>query len=201
MSTHRGWSLCLALLLFALAGCAKETVPTQSSAPPSPAPPVVAAPPERPTPPPPPPGPAPAVTAPVPPPPAAAAPPSSQPPRPTSQDFVEEPALKDVLFDSGHTEIGRQGLVIMKANAVWLTDHADRLVLIEGYSDYQGTPEANKVAGEKRAAAAKDYLVKAGIRETRIQTVSYGSEHPICPQKTAACAARNRRVHFLVKPQ
>ena len=201
MSIHRGWQLCLALLLFALAGCAKETVPIQSSAPPSPAPPpVVAAPPERPTPPPPPP-PAPAGTTPAPPPPSAAAPPSSQPPRPKSQEFAEEPALKDVLFDSGHTEIGRQGLVIMKANAAWLTNHPDRSVLIEGHSDYQGTPEANKVAGEKRAMAAKDYLVKAGINETRIQTVSYGSDRPVCTQKTTACAARNRRVHFLVKPQ
>jgi outer membrane protein OmpA-like peptidoglycan-associated protein len=187
------------LLVFAFAGCAKETVPIESSAPPSAAPPVVAAPPERPTPPPPPPGPA--VIAPAPPPPAAAARPSSQPPRPASQEFVEEPALKDVLFDPGHTEIGRQGLVIMKANAVWLTGHADRLVLIEGHSDYLGTPEANKIAGEKRATAAKDYLVKAGITQTRIQIVSYGSDRPVCPQKTAACAARNRRVHFLVKPQ
>ena len=65
----------------------------------------------------------------------------------------------------------------------------------------QGTPEANKVAGEQRATAAKDYLVKAGVTETRIQIVSYGSDRPVCPQKTAACAARNRRVHFLVKPQ
>jgi peptidoglycan-associated lipoprotein len=198
MSTRRGWSLGLALLLFTLAGCAKQTVPIESAAPPtSPAPPpAAAAPPERPTPPPPP-----AVVAPTPPPPPAAARAPGEPPRTSSQGFVEEPALKDVLFDSGHTEIGRQGLVIMKANAVWLTDHADRLVLIEGHSDYQGTPEANKVAGGKRATAAKDYLVKAGVSQTRIQTVSYGSDRPVCTQKTAACAARNRRVHFLVKPQ
>jgi len=194
MSTRRGWSLGLALLLFTLAGCAKQTVPIESAAPTSPAPP--AAPPERPTPPPPPPA-----VAPTPPPPPAAARAPGEPSRTSSQNFVEEPALKDVLFDSGHTEIGRQGLVIMKANAVWLTDHADRLVLIEGHSDYQGTPEANKLAGEKRATAAKDYLVKAGVSETRIQTVSYGSERPVCAQKTPACAARNRRVHFLVKLQ
>ena len=196
MSTRRGWSLGLALLLFTLAGCAKQTVPIESAAPPaSPAPPpAAAAPPERPTPPPP-------VVAPTPPPPLAAAPAPSAPPRASSQGFVEEPALKDVLFDAGHTDIGRQGLVIMKANAGWLTEHADRLVLIEGHSDYQGTAEANKVVGERRATAAKDYLVKAGVSETRIQTVSYGSERPVCTQKTAACAARNRRVHFLVKPQ
>jgi peptidoglycan-associated lipoprotein len=198
MSTRRGWSLGLALLLFTLAGCAKQTVPIESAAPPtSPAPPpAAAAPPERPTPPSPPP-----VGAPTPPPPPAAAPARSEPPRTSSQDFVAEPALKDVLFDPGHTDIGRQGLLLMKSNAGWLTEHANRLVLIEGHSDSQGTPEANKVVGEKRATAAKDYLVRAGISETRIQTVSYGSDRPVCTQKTAACAARNRRVHFLVKPQ
>jgi len=200
MSTYRGWSLCLVLLLFALAGCAKETVTTQSAEPSAP-PPSAAAPPERPaTPPPPPPRPGPVVAAPSSPQPAAPTPSPSGPSK-ASQDFVEEPALKDVLFDAGHTDIGRQGLVIMKANAGWLTEHADRSVLIEGHTDYQGTPEANKVVAEKRAMAAKDYLVKAGISETRIQTVSYGSDRSLCTQKTAACAARNRRVHFMVKPQ
>ena len=56
-------------------------------------------------------------------------------------------------------------------------------------------------AGERRAQAARDFLVKEGISETRIQIVSYGSDRPVCTQKTDACAARNRRVHFLVKSQ
>ena len=201
MSTHRGWSLCLALVLVALAGCAKETATTQSSEPSTAPLPAAAAPPERPVTPPPPPPPGPVGTAPASPQPSAPAPAPTELPKTTSQEFVEEPALKDVLFDPGHTELGRHGLAIMKANAGWLTEHADRLVLIEGYTDYQGTPEANKVVAEKRAMAAKDYLVKAGIRETRIQTVSYGSDRPVCTQKTAACAARNRRVHFMVKQQ
>jgi len=198
MSTHRGWSLCLALILFVLAGCAKETATTQSAEPSAPAPPAAAAPPERPAPPPPPP-PGPVATAPSSPQLPTPAPAPTEPSK--TQNFVEEPALKDVLFDPGHTDIGRHGLAIMKANAGWLTEHADRLVLVEGYTDYQGSPEANKVVAEKRAMAAKDYLVKAGISETRIQTVSYGSDRPVCTQKTAACAARNRRVHFMVKSQ
>ncbi len=55
--------------------------------------------------------------------------------------------------------------------------------------------------GERRALAARDFLVKAGVSETRLQIVSHGSDRPVCPQKTEACAARNRRVHFLVKSQ
>jgi peptidoglycan-associated lipoprotein len=112
---------------------------------------------------------------------------------------VEEPALKDVLFEPGHTKIGPQGTAIMKSNAGWLIEHADSAVLIEGHSDWKGTHEANMAIGERRAQAARSFLVKAGVSETRIQIVSYGSDRPLCPQKMAACAARNRRVHFLVK--
>src|SRR5262249_48890833 len=199
MSAYRGWSLCLTLLLFTLAGCAEKAATTQSSEP-STATSSVTAPGDRPSTAPPP-RPEPIVTAPTPPPPAIPTPAPIAPPKTTIQGFVDEPALKDVLFDAGHTDIGRQGLIIMKANAGWLTEHADRLVLIEGHTDYQGAAEANKVVAEKRAMAAKDYLVKAGISETRIQTVSYGSDRSLCTQKTAACAARNRRVHFMVKSQ
>jgi peptidoglycan-associated lipoprotein len=198
MSTHRGWQLCLALFLFTFAGCAEQTAPTTPSATqptPAPPPPAAAAQPAVPTPTPPPP---PMATAPTPPPPA---PKPSEPARAAGQEWVDEPALKDVFFDSGHTDIGRHGLVIMKSNAGWLTEHADRVVLIEGYTDYKGTQQENMAVSEKRAASAKDYLLKAGINEARIQTVSYGSDRPVCPQKTEACAAKNRRVHFMVKPQ
>ncbi len=198
MSTTYRLQLCLALFLFTLAGCAEKTATTQTEAPPSsaPPPPVVAAPPARPAPPPPA-----TTTSPVPPPPVAA-PTPSEPARPASTEWVEEPALKDVFFDAGHTDIGRQGTAIMRSNAGWLTEHSDRLVRIEGHTDYKGTPEANMAAGERRATAAKDFLVKAGISESRIQTISYGSDRPVCPQRTEACAAKNRRVHFVVnKPQ
>jgi peptidoglycan-associated lipoprotein len=114
---------------------------------------------------------------------------------------VEEPALKDVFFDPGHTEIGHQGTIIMKSNAGWLIEHSDTAILIEGHTDWKGTAEANMAVGERRAQAAKDFLVKAGVSENRIYVVSYGSDRPICQQKTEACAARNRRVHFLVKSQ
>ena len=198
-ASHRGWQVLLVVLLLTLVGCAKQTA-TTAQAPTSPAPPprpsVETAPSEQPAPPPRP-SPAPPVASPSPPPPSPA---PAQPPT-TAHEFVEEPALKDVFFESGHTEIGRQGTVIMKSNAGWLIEHASAAVLIEGHTDWKGTPQANMAVGERRAQAARDFLVKAGVSETRIQIVSHGSDHPLCPQKTEACAARNRRVHFLVKSQ
>ena len=89
----------------------------------------------------------------------------------------------------------------MKGNAGWLIEHKTAVVLIEGHTDWKGTPESNTAVGERRAVAARDFLLQAGVSETRIQIVSYGSERPVCPQKTEACAARNRSVHFLVKSQ
>jgi peptidoglycan-associated lipoprotein len=194
-ASHRGWQVLRVVLLLSLAGCAEKTAST-AQAPTSPAPPP---PPsvEQPAPPPRP-SPAPPVASPSPPPPAPA---PAQPPRSTTQEFVEEPALKDVFFEPGHTEIGRQGTVIMKSNAGWLIEHAAATILIEGHTDWKGTPQANMAVGERRAQAARDFLVKAGVSETRIQIVSQGSDRPVCPQKTEACAARNRRIHFLVKSQ
>ncbi len=55
--------------------------------------------------------------------------------------------------------------------------------------------------GERRAKAAASALVKEGVPGTRLWTVSYGSDRQVCAEKTDACAAKNRRVHFRVKPQ
>ena len=197
-ASQRGWQGLLVALLLTVAGCAEQTAPTAqapptttstaqtSATPPSPDKPAAA--------------PAPS-SAPVAAAPQAPAPAPGEAQRPAVSEFVEEPALKDVFFDAGRTEIGRQGAVTMKSNAGWLTEHADMAILIEGHTDWKGNRDANLAVGEKRAQAARDFLVKEGINETRIQIVSYGSDRPVCPQKTEACAAKNRRVHFLVKSQ
>jgi len=196
MDSRRGVRLAAAVLLLALAGCAAPTAKTQPPTPPPPSP-AAATTPEQP-----------ATTSPpnatlaLPSPPPAPVPAPGEPQRTTKDEgFIEEPALKDVLFEAGHTEIGRNGTIVMRSNARWLIEHAGNLILIEGHSDYTGTPEANLALGERRARAAMDFLVKAGVSETRIQMVSYGSDRPLCPQRTETCAARNRRAHFLVKPE
>jgi peptidoglycan-associated lipoprotein len=201
MASRRGFPVLPVALLLMLAGCAEQT-PKKAEAPVSPAPPAPSAaatpPPAAPTPPPAPSQP-PVAAAPAPPPAPAPAPP--EPPRAAPEQFVEEAALKDVFFEPGRAEIGRQGTAIMKSNAEWLIEHPTTMVLIEGHTDWKGTPEVNAAMGERRAVAARDFLVKAGITEARIQIVSVGSDRPVCSQKTDACAARNRRVHFLVKAQ
>jgi peptidoglycan-associated lipoprotein len=118
---------------------------------------------------------------------------------PSFADFVDERALQDVFFDPGHADIGRNGAKIMRANTHWIVENPGYLILIEGHTDYKGTREGNVAMGERRAKAAERGLVKDGVPAERLFTLSYGSEKPVCAEKTDACAAKNRRVHFRVR--
>jgi peptidoglycan-associated lipoprotein len=114
-------------------------------------------------------------------------------------DFTDEPRLKNIFFDPGQTGIGQTGATVIRNNARWLVGNPGCLILIEGHSDHKGTRESSLTAGEQRAMAAANALVKQGVPGTRMWTVSYGSERPVCAEKTDACAAKNRRVHFKIK--
>ena len=65
--------------------------------------------------------------------------------------------------------------------------------MIEGHCDDRGTREYNLALGERRATAAKNYLVALGIDANRMQTISYGKERPVCTDATESCWAQNRR--------
>src|SRR5882724_2994899 len=127
--------------------------------------------------------------------------PGPAPAPPTIADFTDEPALKDVFFDPGHADIGPMGARLMRGNARWMVENPGYLILIEGHNDYKGTRESNLAMGERRAKAAASALVKGGVPGTRQWTVSYGSDRQVCAEKTEACAAKNRRVHFRVMKQ
>ena len=201
MAADRAVRFALTLVLLALAGCAEETAKT--AAPPAaapPPPPAAAASPaesvESAATPPPTPAPAEAAPAPAP----STAPPRSSAPK-TPEAFVDQPALMDVTFDVGHTNIARLGSAILKNNARWLLANPTVVVLIEGHSDYKGSPDSQLAAGERRAKSAMAFLIKEGVPMSRIQIMSVGANRPVCADKTDACAAKNRRVHFLTRPQ
>jgi peptidoglycan-associated lipoprotein len=110
-------------------------------------------------------------------------------------------ALKDVNFDFDKYDIRPADAKILDANAAWLKTNGRTLLLIEGHADERGTPEYNLALGERRAKAAMSYLTALGIQANRISIVSYGLEQPMCTEHTEACWAKNRRAHFLVKPE
>jgi len=172
-------------------GCAKRPSMIQASAPaPTGGAEVQAAP--APAPPPPP---APVVAAASPPAPTPAPPEA----RPAPKDFAPVDALKPIHFDFDKYVIRPGDRQILDANAKWLKDNANQLVLIEGHCDERGTNEYNQALGDRRARATMNYLVNQGIQADRISIVSYGEERPICTDKNEKCWAQNRRAAFLVK--
>jgi len=133
---------------------------------------------------------------------APAAPPAGPPaPRPSPRDFVAVPDVEDVHFDFDRYDIRPDAARILDANARWMKANPRALVLIEGHADERGTNEYNLALGERRAQAAMNYLVGQGLPAARFTVISYGEEWPVCQEKTEACWARNRRAHFLAKPQ
>ena len=145
------------------------------------------------------------------PPPAPEQPPTPPPAEPAApafpknlDEFVHEPALKDVLFDPDRADIVRDGAGIMMANARWiiarwLVDNRDYFVLIEGHTDTREAREDPLALAELRAKAAARFLMAMGVPETRLWTIGYGASRPACTDRSDACAVKNRRVHFRLK--
>ena len=83
-------------------------------------------------------------------------------------------------------------------NAALLKRYPSWTVTIEGHCDERGTAEYNLALGERRAVAARAYLVSLGISADRLRTVSYGKEFPFDPGHDEAAFAKNRRAHFVI---
>ena len=168
------WSAVLSLALIAgiAASCAKKAKEAPPTPPPAPA--QAETPPTPPTPPPTPPPPPPA-------------------PEPTKVEF--EPAFFDFdsykLRDDARSALDHDARVLRDNHGVHIT--------IEGHCDERGTVEYNQALGEKRAQAARDYLVAAGIDESRIQIISYGKERPFADGHDEGAWQQNRRAHFVTR--
>ena len=83
-------------------------------------------------------------------------------------------------------------------NAELLKRYPSWVVTIEGHCDERGTAEYNLALGERRALAARNYLVTLGIPATGLRTVSYGKEFPFDPGRSEEAYAKNRRAHFVL---
>ena len=128
------------------------------------------------------------VTVTVPPPPAAA--------EDLNQMFQE--AVKDAFFDYDKSDIRPGDRESLRKNAVFLNAHNGIRFTIEGHCDERGSEEYNLGLGDRRANAAKQYMVSMGIAEDRVQTTSYGKERPFCTDHNEACWQQNRRAHFVM---
>jgi peptidoglycan-associated lipoprotein len=123
---------------------------------------------------------------------------ATTPPASMPSGYAARPELTDVHFGAGQLTVLRTDARSLDAVVRWLKEHPTARVTLEGHTDSRGTRDGNLTVGEKRATSIMSYLVSKGIDRDRITVVSYGSDRPVCMEKTDACRAKNRRVRFLV---
>ena len=190
MIRNRFRQFAIALVVSAVAGgaCAKKKpvppAPTVTPAPPAPTA-------TKPDPPPPPP-----------------APPTEPAPKPLTEEEIfqrmsldelnKKQPLGDVFFALDSVEISGEGRASLQKNAEWMKRWSSTKVTVEGHADSRGTNEYNLALGERRAAAAKDYLVSLGVAADRLAVVSKGEEQPFCSEENDSCWQQNRRGHFII---
>ena len=118
---------------------------------------------------------------------------------------AEEAAARDAFvnehihFDFDKSTLTPAAREILRAKAMWLRNNVDASVVIEGHCDERGTTEYNLALGDRRAKAAKDFLVDMGISASRLSTISYGEERPLDPGSNEAAWAKNRRAQFVLR--
>lgn len=106
--------------------------------------------------------------------------------------------LSDIHFGYNDYTVQPQDSSILRSNASWLQAHPNTRVQVEGNCDERGSEEYNIALGAKRAQSAKDYLTTLGISPSRLSTISYGKELPLCQEHDESCWQQNRRDHFVV---
>jgi peptidoglycan-associated lipoprotein len=98
-----------------------------------------------------------------------------------------------VLFETDSSVINSDGQATLENQAEWLKANSGTNVLIEGHADERGTREYNLALGERRATAAKNFLVSSGVSANRISTTSFGKERPAVLGNDGSAWSQNRR--------
>jgi peptidoglycan-associated lipoprotein len=139
---------------------------------------------------------APAAPPPAPPPPPPAAPVASAP-----QPAIFPGSLKDfqvnvgdtVFFSFDSSNLDDMARTVLQKQAAWLNRYRTVTLQVQGNADERGTREYNLALGARRAASVREYLVALGVAPSRVDTISYGKERPVCIESTESCWAQNRR--------
>ena len=98
-----------------------------------------------------------------------------------------------VYFDYNSDLLSSEGQATLNHQAEWLKQYTNVNVVIEGHADERGTREYNIALGERRASAAKSYLVGLGVDGSRVSTISYGKERPAVVGHDESSWSQNRR--------
>ena len=113
-------------------------------------------------------------------------------------DLNKNSPLKPVFYELDSSDLSQANQKALDENAALLKRYPTWAVTVEGHCDERGTAEYNLALGERRAIAARAYLVSLGISAERLRTVSYGKEFPFDPGHDDGAFAKNRRAHFVI---
>jgi peptidoglycan-associated lipoprotein len=188
MTMHKQQALLGVVLALALAGaCAKKQPPVARPTAPPAASPTDTRPPAPPTP---------------------VAEPQPVPPEPVAADtdlasrdidqINKNSPFQPIFFAFDSSELDGLGQQALNTNAGILKKYSTWVITIEGHADERGTAEYNLALGERRAVAARTYLVSLGVPADRLRTVSYGKEFPFDPGHDEGAWKKNRRAQFVV---
>jgi peptidoglycan-associated lipoprotein len=126
-------------------------------------------------------------------------PPSASTPRLSSYDLLQQQG-QDAYFDYDMSEIRSDGRDALTRDAALLKQIFQQdpnfSVVVEGHCDERGSAEYNLALGDRRATAAKDFLVQLGVPADHLKTISYGKERPQCTEASEDCWQKNRRAHL-----
>ena len=98
-----------------------------------------------------------------------------------------------VFFATNESVLTTKSRDTLRKQAAWMRKNSDLTFVIEGHADERGTREYNLALGERRANAAKDYLMTYGVSGSRLQVISYGKERPVDSGSNPLSWSKNRR--------
>lgn len=113
-------------------------------------------------------------------------------------DLVANAGTDTIHFGTDKSDIDPESQAILAAQAKWMLANRSVRASIEGHADERGTREYNVALGEKRANAARDYLVAQGVPSARLLVTSWGKEKPVATGSDDASWAQNRRAVTVV---
>ena len=108
-------------------------------------------------------------------------------------EYLADGVPDRVFFATNESVLTTASRDTLRKQAAWLRKNSDINVVLEGHADERGTREYNLALGERRANAAKDYLMTYGISENRISVISYGKERPVDSGSSPLAWSKNRR--------
>lgn len=110
-----------------------------------------------------------------------------------SAEYFNQVVGNGVYFGLDEYNLNAAAQATLRGQASWLGQNPSQSIVVEGHCDERGTREYNLGLGERRANAVKDYLVSLGVAASRVRTISYGKERPVCVASSEDCWSRNRR--------